>query len=65
MYDNETQSWHIRWNHELKKLIQDIIGYIKQQRIKWIGHVWRMPNESTAKKAFTHTPYGNRSREIP
>jgi hypothetical protein len=39
--------WRIQTNEELDKLIKqkNIIRFIKSQRLKWLGHVERMPNE--------------------
>jgi hypothetical protein len=39
--------WRIKTNEELDVLIQrkNIIRFIKSQRLKWLGHVERMPKE--------------------
>ena len=44
-------TWKIKTN-ELNKLIRNktIINYIKSQRLGWIGHVHRMPDERMVKK---------------
>jgi hypothetical protein len=40
-------TWRIQTNDELKKLIgnKTIINDIKSQRLGWLGHVHRMPDE--------------------
>jgi hypothetical protein len=39
--------WRIKTNEELDELIQRkyITRFIKSQRLKWLGHVERMPKE--------------------
>jgi hypothetical protein len=38
--------WRIKTNEELDELIKrKNIRFIKSQRLKWLGHVERMPNE--------------------
>jgi hypothetical protein len=41
-------TWRIKSNEELNKLTgnKDIINYIKAQRLAWLGHVHRMPDNS-------------------
>jgi len=41
----ENQIWRIKNNEELDKLIkhENIVNYIKVQRLNWFGHVQRMP----------------------
>jgi hypothetical protein len=40
-------TWRIKTNDELDKLIRhkNIINYIKSQRLSWLGHLHRMPEE--------------------
>ena len=63
----ENQMWRIKTNDELDKLIkhQNIINYIKAQRLSWFGHVQRMPATSTVKKIFKLTPLSTRSKGRP
>jgi hypothetical protein len=37
----DTNGWRIRYNQELDRLIegQDIVRFIKAQRLRWLGHV--------------------------
>jgi hypothetical protein len=41
-------------NDELNKLIRhkNIINYIKSQRLSWLGHLHRMPEERMVKKLY-------------
>jgi hypothetical protein len=45
-------TWRIRTNNELDTLINhaNIVRYVKAQRISWLGHVERMPENRTVKK---------------
>jgi hypothetical protein len=40
----EGDTWRIRYNEELNRFIkeEDIVKFIKVQRIRWLGHVKRM-----------------------
>jgi len=50
----ENNIWRIKSNEELDKLInhENIVNYIKAQRLRWFGHVQRMPETRAAKKIF-------------
>jgi hypothetical protein len=39
--------WRIKTNEELDDLIQqqNVVRFIKSERLKWLGHVERMPQE--------------------
>ena len=43
-----------RWNHELYKLCgdMDVVKCIKNEQIRWLGHVARMADDSLAMKFF-------------
>ena len=47
-------TWRIKTNDELDKLIRhkNIINYIKAQRLRWFGHLHRMPEERMVKKVY-------------
>jgi hypothetical protein len=47
----DTNGWRIRYNQELDRLIegQDIVRFIKAQRLRWLGHVERMPETQMLK----------------
>ena len=40
----EGDTWRIRYNEEVNRFIKgkDIVKFIKEQRIRWLGHVKRM-----------------------
>jgi hypothetical protein len=44
--------WRIGTNDELDTLINhaNIVRYVKAQRISWLGHIERMPDDRTVKK---------------
>ena len=42
----------------------DIVSDIKISRIKWAGHVQRMPEASTLKKILTGRPGGRKRRRM-
>jgi hypothetical protein len=46
--------WRIKTNEELVELIQrkNIIRFIKSQRLKWLGHVERMPKERVVTRIY-------------
>ena len=43
----------------------DIVTYIKSGRLQWAGHLIRMEDERSAKRAFQSNPGGNRLRGRP
>jgi hypothetical protein len=60
-------TWRIKTNDELNKLIgnKTLINYIKSQRLDWLGHVHRMPDERTVKKVYEWKPMAIRSLGRP
>jgi hypothetical protein len=61
-------AWRIKTNDELNKLIgnKTIINYIKSQRLGWLGHVHRMPDERMVKKnVYEWKPMAIRSLRRP
>ena len=44
--------WRIRRNGELEATIkgENIVRFIKSQRIRWLGHIWRMQDTAIPKK---------------
>lgn len=65
--DNDLNAWRPRMNHEIKQLNddQDLVGWVKTQRIRWMGHLWRMPETRAAKRTFINNPEGQRPRGRP
>jgi hypothetical protein len=60
-------SWRIKNNEELDKLIkhENIVNYIKAQRLSWFGHIQRMPEARAAGKIFKWNPLTARPRGRP
>jgi len=52
---------------ELDKLIkhENIVSYIKAQRLSWFGHIQRVPEVRAAKKIFKWNPLTTRPRGRP
>jgi len=52
-------TWRIKTNDELRHRMkqEDIITFIKSQRLRWAAHVMRMENTRTARKISEWTPY--------
>jgi len=52
---------------EIDKLIEDadIVGLIKAQRIKWLGHIQRMDQARPTRKLLDWKPMGTRPVERP
>jgi len=44
--------WRIKTNQEVNDILkgQNIIGFIKKQRLNWLGHVERMSKDNNVKK---------------
>jgi hypothetical protein len=65
LYDGGT--WRIRTNSELYELYNapDIISEIKKGRLRWLGHVHRMPGDRVAKRVLEGNPGGRRPRGRP
>lgn len=55
-------TWRIRYNNELYQIYDDIdlVTFVKLHRLRWAGHVERMPEERVAKKVFTGIIEGER-----
>ena len=63
----EPDGWRIRTNIELSDIFgkNTITAAIKSARLRWAGHVVRMDEERTAKKALDRNFDGTRSRGRP
>jgi hypothetical protein len=63
----EGRKWKIRMNRELEELNkgENIVKWIKGQRISWLGHLERMEEDRMPKKVFTQEPEGTRRRGRP
>ena len=58
------EGWRIRSNYKLQKLIkgEDIVKYIRAQRIKWWGHLNRMEDIKLVKKTNVWNHIGVRTK---
>jgi len=64
-YENgEWKSWT---NRELEEMSKggNILKWIKEQRISWLGHLERMEEDRMPKKIFTQEMEGTRRRRRP
>ena len=63
----ENGEWKSRTNRELEEMSkgQNIVKWIKGQRICWLGHLDRMEEDRIPKKIFTEELEGTRRREDP
>lgn len=64
---HENGMWRIRMNHEIEALIkgEDIVRCIKSQRIRWLGHVYRMEGERIVKRILEWKPQNTRPKGRP
>jgi len=63
----EDGEWKSRTNRELEELSkgENIVKWIKGQRIRWLGHLERMEEDRMHKKIFTQELEGPRRRGRP
>ena len=55
--------WGIKTNQEINGILkgQNIIGFIKKQRLNWLGHVERMAEDNNVQKIKRWKPMSKRS----
>jgi hypothetical protein len=58
----ENELWRVRRNEELKTIIKEenIVRFIKCQRIRWLGHIERMQDTAIPKKMIYRQLYVTR-----
>jgi hypothetical protein len=63
----ENREWKSRTNRELEAMNgeENIVKWIKGQRITWLGHLERMGEDTMLKKIFTQELEGTRRRGRP
>jgi hypothetical protein len=63
----ENGEWKSRTNPELEEMNkgENIVKWIKEQRISWLGHLERMQEDRMLKKIFTQELEGTRRRGRP
>jgi len=54
--------WRIKSNQEISDILkgQNIIGFIKKQRLNWLGHVERMAEDNNVQKIKRWKPMSKR-----
>jgi hypothetical protein len=54
----ENNVWRIRYNEELNTLLngEDVVRFLKLQRIRWLGHVERMEDNAMPKRMLKGRP---------
>jgi hypothetical protein len=59
--------WRIKTNEKLDDLTerQNVIRFIKSQRLKWLGRVERMPQEREVTRIYKWKPFASRLRGRP
>jgi hypothetical protein len=63
----DSSGWRIIYNQELDRLIegQDLVRFIKAQRLRWLGHVERMPGTQMPKRILKGRLDNRRRRGRP
>jgi len=59
---SEDGCWRIKTNQEINDILKgkNIIGFIKKQRLNWLGHVERMNEGNNVKKIYRWKPIAKR-----
>ena len=59
--------WKIKTNQEINDILngKNIIGFIKKQRLKWLGHVERMAEDNIVQKIKRWKPMSKRPTGRP
>jgi hypothetical protein len=63
----ENELWRVRRNDELETIIkgENIVRFIKCQRIRWLGHIEGMQDTAITKKMLCEKLYATGRRERP
>ena len=62
VFDRQEGVWRRRHNEELRQIseIKPITNILRSQRLRWAGHVARMDEERTARRAMFNNPHGRK-----
>jgi hypothetical protein len=63
----ENNIWRIRRNEEINALLkgEDIVRFMKSQRIRWLGHVERTEDKAVPKRMLKGRLYSKSSKGRP
>uniref|UniRef100_A0A8D8V6E2 Craniofacial development protein 2 n=1 Tax=Cacopsylla melanoneura TaxID=428564 RepID=A0A8D8V6E2_9HEMI len=63
----DEDNWRIRYNSEINDILngEDIIKFIKSQRLRWFGHLQRMEQNRMPKKIVNAKVYSKRKKGRP
>jgi hypothetical protein len=63
----ENNVWTVRYNEEINTLLKgnDIVRFIKSQRMRWLGHVERMKDNAVPKRMLKVRLYSKRRKGRP
>jgi hypothetical protein len=66
-WDNSICQWRRRHNREIHENFKTtlIVNEMRATRLRWLGHVERMEETRSVKKAYRYTPTGKRPRGRP
>ncbi|GFY07404.1 transposon TX1 uncharacterized 149 kDa protein [Trichonephila clavipes] len=59
--------WHTRHNFQLYKLYKEpqVTPVIRSNRLRWLGHIWRSPENNRTRAYTVKVPMGSRTRGRP
>jgi hypothetical protein len=63
----ESNMWRIRYHEEINALLkgEDIVRFIKSQRLRWLGHVKRMEDNAMLNRMIKGKLYCKRRKRRP
>jgi hypothetical protein len=61
------EEWKIRTNEEIENILENenIVRFIKAQRLRWLGHVVRMGEDRLTKRILQEKIFSSRRRGGP
>ncbi|GFW48376.1 endonuclease-reverse transcriptase [Trichonephila clavipes] len=59
--------WRTRYNFELYRLYKEpqVTQVIRSNRLRWLGHIWRSPENNQTRACTFKNPMGSRTRGRP